>query len=266
MSGLKKDVKGGGKNIYLKIMNGKIVQTVTADIEGAVKRTNKMGAEVHEMLYTALEMKITNIAVITGKFGKELEVKGNADGQNFVIQTSASGGYAYGFFTRMPNLDFNKVTEIRTYMIEDKENKGKFNHVIVLYQQKEEGGKFEKIESAFSKDSEQQVPMMTKVPDPKDPKKDLLVNGKPVWSDTDRIEFFEAIIYGEGGINETLIQLFGSPEEVAQSQESGNEYKDDVDVDTEAEAEKESAGKKLTASTAKDAVKANAKEVKGKKK
>jgi len=263
MSGLKKDVKGGGKNIYLKIMNGKIVQTVTKETEGAVMRVNKMGADVYELLYTALEMKITNIAVVTGKFGKELEVKGNADGQNFVLQTSASGGYAYGFFTRMPNLDFNKVTEIRTYMIEDKENKGKFNHVIVLYQQKEEGGKFEKIESAFSKDSEQQVPMLTKVPDPKDPKKDLLVNGKPVWSDTDRIEFFEAIIYGEGGINEALIKLYGTPEEVTAASESGNDFKDDVDVEVEEEGGET---KKLTASTAKKAVAADAKGNKGKKK
>lgn len=212
MSGLSTDKKGGN-NIYLSVMNGKLVQNVNAETPGAVARQNKNNETVHELLFTGLTAKITNIALVDAKFGKELEIKANAGGQNFVIQTGASGGYAFGFFTRMPNLDFDKETEIRPYAIEDKA-KGKTNHVIVLYQD----GK--KIESAFTKDAPNGLPELTTIKDGNG--NEILKAGKPIWDDSARIEFFESIIYGEGGINDVLIKKYGSAEAKAENESPEN--------------------------------------------
>lgn len=219
--GLSTERKNSGKgNIYLKVMNGALIQDVKEGTPDAVARVNKNGETVHELKYTGLTMRITNIALIDGKFGKELEVKGNADSQNFVLQMPAGSGYAYGFLTRMVNLDFNTDTEIVPYQIVDKANPKKINNVLVLYQGTDENGKSIKIESAFTKENDfNGMPQLEKIMDAKNPEKPLLVNGKEVWSDAKRLEFFEAIIYGESGINDKLIELYGSTEEKAESED-----------------------------------------------
>lgn len=239
----------GGKNIYLKVMNGFLVQDVKEGTEGAVSRQNKNNETVHELLYTGLNMRITNIAMIDGKFGKELEVKGNSDGQNFVLQMSAGSGYAYGFLTRMPNLNFEIDTKIVPYSIPDKENPKKLSNVIVLYQGKDEKGKDKKVESAFTKENNfNGMPKLEKVLDPKDPSKALLVNGKEVWSDSARLEFFESIIYGEGGINETLIKLYGNPSE--QENENKEDFGNEPEINEEELTESKSGASELNVSKA----------------
>jgi len=249
--GLSTDKRGESKNIYLKVMGGKLIQDVKAGTEGAETRTNKNGETVHELKYTSLTAKITNIAIIAGKFGKELEVKANADGQNFVLQMPAGSGYAYGFLTRMPNLDFTIDTEIVPFAIPEKKDgvlTGKTKNVVVLYQGKDEKGKAIKVESAFTEQNNfNGMPPLEKLKNPKDETQDLLVKGAPVWSDAARIEFFENIIYGEGGVNEKLISLYGAADATADVNETSDanaEINDD-------ELEREESGAAVNAAAAK---------------
>lgn len=226
-NGLSTGRRNGGSNIYLKVMNGKLVQTVKEGTPNSVQRLNKNNETVFELLFTGLTARITNIALIDGKFGKELEVKAKTGEQAFVIQTPSSGGYAYGFFTRMTNLDFEKDTEIVPYAIEDK-NTGKTNHVIVLYQD----GK--KVEPAFTKDAPNGLPPLETIKGADG--KEVLKNNKPIWDDSKRIEFFSDIVYGTGGVNETLIALYGTPEEVAAGEDK-EDFLDDTTAPTEATEE-----------------------------
>lgn len=267
MSGLSTEKKGGN-NIYLKVMNGKLVQTVKADTEGAIERVNKEGATVHELHYTGVTALIKNIAIIDAKFGKELEVKMSTGGQNFVIQTAASGGYAYGFFTRMSNLDFTKETEIRPFAIPNEKDKTKTNHVIVLYQA-DESGKMVKVESAFTKENPNGLPALETIKDAKGA--DVLKAGKPIWDDTKRLEFFESIIYGDNGVNDALIALYGTAEQSVANESKDNFLEevnapihssgDDNALDFDAEADKQ----KEAILTADKAVKAEPKKAAAKK-
>lgn len=272
MSGLSTEKRnGGGGNIYLKVMAGMLVQDVKEGTEGAVERLNKNKERVFELLYTGLTMRITNIAIIEGKFGKELEVKGNNEGQNYVLQTPAGSGYAYGILTRMVNLDFNLDTEIVPYQIAEKKDgvlTGKTNNIIVLYQGLDEAtGKAKKIESAFTKENDfNGMPQIVKLKDPKDPTKDLLKQGKPVWDDSERIEFFENIIYGENGINDKLISLYGSAQSQSNSEDkSGLGNEDESDLEN-AELEKSKQGNAVDTTKAKAVAKANDDTKKSKKK
>lgn len=207
--GLLTDTKQGN-NIYLSVMDGKLVQKVKEGTEGAISRTNKNNEVVHELKYTGLKGFITNIAISDGKFGKDLEIKVKTGSQNFVIQTSASGGYAYGVLTKMVNLDFEKQTEIRPFSIPSEKDKTKNNNFLVLYQD----GK--KIESAFTRENPNGLPELKTIKDGTG--KEILKNGKAVWDDSERITFFEAIIYGEGGINDKLISLYGNTATVKEAE------------------------------------------------
>lgn len=120
---------------------------------------------------------------------------------NFVIQTQASGGYAFGFLARVPNIDFTREVQIRPFAIEDKETK-KIKNFLVVYQNNT-SGKSEKVPALFTKEEPNELPPLEK----------KTIKGTLVWDDTERIIFFENMIYAPGGVNDLLIKLSGVKKE-----------------------------------------------------
>lgn len=200
MEGLETN-KGASNYTYLQIINGALALRCKEGEAGAVERVNKNGDKVFEKIYTGVTGKITLISISDEKYGKELHVVVKKGGNNFVVQTQASGGYAFGFLSRVPNIDFTREVQIRPFAIEDKETK-KIKNFLVVYQNNE-AGKSEKVAPFFTKDVPNDLPALEQI----------TVKNKLVWDDTERIIFFENMIYAPDGVNDQLIKLSGVKQE-----------------------------------------------------
>ncbi len=196
--GLRQEENKTGNTTFLQIINGKLAVRVPEGVQGSTKRTNKSGKEVYELLYSVVEGLITNVSISeAGEFGKELHIKLVNEGEVYVIQTGASGGNAFGFLSRVPNINFAEMVELRPYAILDKAT-NKTKSYFIAYQKNAEG-KYTKLDSAFTKENPNGLPELKKIK----------FQGKDVFDDTDRITFFEQMIYGKDQVNDMLIAMYG---------------------------------------------------------
>jgi hypothetical protein len=176
----KKDNKGGVNFRYFKIFSGKLVENVSAETEGATTRVNAVGNTVHELSFTGYEGYLKNVSIVESEkadFGKQLQIHLEDMGENVLLQLPVSGGYAYGFLSKLPNADLTKPMELRPYEIEDKAT-GKKRHFLVIYQDGE------KVEAFFTKENPNDLPQL----------EEKTIKGKKVWDDSERIFFFEQML------------------------------------------------------------------------
>ena len=196
MEGLSTGNSSGANYRYMSIMNGKLVLRAKEGDTGAVSRVNKNGDTVHELLFTGVTGMIRLVTMEDGKFGKELHIVVRAGKTDYVLQTPANGGYAFGFLCRVLNIDFTLPIEIRPFSITDETTK-KTKNLTVVYQ-KGKGYEKDKIPSAFTKEAPNGLPEL----------KQVTVKGQTIWDDTERVEFFEQLIYSDGGLNEQLAAMY----------------------------------------------------------
>ena len=187
MQGLENDTNRGN-NTYLSIINGKFALKVAEKTEGAIERTNKNGKIVFEKYFTGVTGFIKNVGISDGDFGKELHITVANGDNNFAIQIPASGGYSFGFLCRIPNINFTENATLKPFSIE--QENGKIKNFLVVYQNDK------KVISAFSKESPNGLPSL----------EEKTIKGNKIWDDTLRIEFFEEMIHGSGGVSELLAQ------------------------------------------------------------
>lgn len=186
----KAKVKGSSK--YYSIFEGTFRRVVTPDTEGAVKRTNKNGRDVYEMVLEALDGYITRMYVYTHAEYKEQLVITLMDKDGlYVIELPLNSGYASSFLTRVENIDFKRPVELRPYEIADKTDAEKKNRFLIPYQAPEgaaEGAKLEKVLPKYTKEQPGDMPQAIK----KERK------GKPTeWDFTPVVDFLEALVMGK---------------------------------------------------------------------
>ena len=112
----------GGSVIYLRIANGKVVETVTADHEKAVMRINKNNKTVYERHDDFVEGVITSMHERTGEIGgeetKELNVRIHSGGEDFQLSLKEGSRQWSSFAMRLPNLDLTKPVRFSPYDFE----------------------------------------------------------------------------------------------------------------------------------------------------
>ena len=204
--GLANESDGGGN--FLQVLFGQIVKKVPAGTEGAIQRTNKLGRVVHELQFNALEGTLKKIWVYESSEYQDSWVFVIDDGKNeYSLTVPYSSSYANGLLTRLPNVKFERPLKIKSYFIEGDD--GKFRGYLAVHQDGE------KVLPYFTKEEPHGLPAM----------KQIIVSGKEVWDDTDRLKFLRKMV--DEKINPKLAELYpvdhveAEPEEPTTSKEEG---------------------------------------------
>ena len=169
--------------IFLRIADGKIIETVDAGTEGAVKRTTKPSDE-HPQGREVWERRDGYVdGVITSMFHTEREYKGDKIteltirlrdvDEHYSLKVNKGNRYWVGIMSRLPNVNFQKPIRFAPYDFEGKDDAtgGKRQVIgINLYQNGE------KVDPAWSKTNPGDLPQGKKV----------RVNGKDVWDFEER--------------------------------------------------------------------------------
>mgnify|MGYP005608742939 FL=1 len=168
--------------IYLRIADGKIVETVEAGTDGAIKRTTKPSDE-HPNGREVWERRDGYVdGVITSMFHTEREYKGEKitelsirlrdKDEHYSLKVNKGNRYWVGILSRLPNVNFQKSVRFSPYDFEGKDDHGGTRRVIGinLFQGAE------KIDPAWSKTSPGDLPQG----------KQVRVNGKDVWDFEER--------------------------------------------------------------------------------
>lgn len=170
-----------GKPVYLRIAEGKIVETVEEGTPGAVKRTTKNGKEVWERRDGYVD------GLITSMYNKEREYNGEVmhslvirlrdKDEHYSLEVNKGSRYWVGILTRLPNVNLQKPVRFSPYDFEGKDDKGGMRKVIGinLYQGDQ------KIDPAWSKTNPGDLPQG----------KQVRVNGKDVWDFEARDQFLD---------------------------------------------------------------------------
>lgn len=168
--------------IYLRIADGKIVETVEAGTEGAIKRTTKPSDE-HPNGREVWERRDGYVdGVITSMFHTDREYKGDKitelnirlrdKDEHYSLKVNKGNRYWVGILSRLPNVNLQKSVRFSPYDFEGKDDSGGTRRIIGinLFQ----GG--EKIDPAWSKTYPGELPQG----------KQVRVNGKEVWDFEER--------------------------------------------------------------------------------
>lgn len=164
----------GDGRTFLNTFKGKFTKRGNEDTEGAVKRTNKNGKEVWELLFDTLS------DVVIQEFEKRnsdeygfswnIKLADTHSDETFTLTLPYSGRVTMGLFFRLPNTDINKPLTMKLYYFEEEDKTA-----LVIYQ----GGK--KVEAFWHKENQGDMPDLEK----------KVVNGKDVWDSTERMAFIE---------------------------------------------------------------------------
>ncbi len=167
----------------MNIFDGKFAIRCKENTANAVKRTNKLGKEVHELHYESLSnVIITSITKVDNKdygFGWEIGLS-EADEQ-FILNLPYSGRQTNGLFRRLPNIDLKSPITLNSYKIEDDKKPDTYKTFLTVYQ----GGK--KVDTYFTKENPNGLPQL----------EIIKVKGKDTWDDTKQMEFIEKMINTE---------------------------------------------------------------------
>lgn len=167
--------------VYLRIAEGKIVETVDESTSGAVSRTTKPSDE-HPNGRTVWERKDDYVdGVITSIYRKEREYKGElmnslavrmADkGESYLLEIKEGSRYWSSFLLRLPNIDLSKSVRVSPYDFTDKEGRRVIGLNVL-----QNGNK---VEPKWNKTSPGDLPQG----------KQVRVNGKTVWDFEDRDQY-----------------------------------------------------------------------------
>lgn len=191
--------------IFLRIADGKIVETVSADHPKAVKRINKNSKEVFERLDDYVEGTITSIYGRTheynGEESKELCIRIQGDGETYQLSLKEGSRYWSGFAVRMPNLDLTKPVKFSPYSFTDKES-GSNVQGINLFQGEQ------KIQPRFTKENPGKMPQGVQVP----------FQGKLKWDFYERDQFLIKVVDHFAGVLKASSEaLYGESGTVTQA-------------------------------------------------
>jgi hypothetical protein len=165
-----------GKPVYLRVAEGKIVETVTEGVPGAVHRTTKNGKEVWERRDDYVD------GIITSMYHKEREYNGEVmhsliirlrdKDEHYSLEVSRGSRYWVGIMMRLPNLTMEKPVRFAPYDFDGKDDVGALKKIIGI-------NLFQagvKIDPKWTKTTPGDLPQGKKV----------RVNGKDVWDFEDR--------------------------------------------------------------------------------
>ena len=168
-------------SIFLRIAEGKIVETVTPDHPNAVKRINKNGKEVHERIDDFVEGVITFMKPdkreYNGEEINELKVWIQDGSDSYILSLKDGSRYWSAFAIRLPNVDVKKPVKFAPFSFTDKTTG---DHVVGmnLFQGAE------KVQPRFTKDNPGKMPQGVQVP----------FQGKMKWDFYARDQFLASVI------------------------------------------------------------------------
>lgn len=162
--------------VYFNIIDGKFCINVPEGTEGAKSRINKNGKVVHEVYHDSFTGLLTGIRVTESlEYGKSWNFDFVAGGEEYTLKLSYSNSFAQNFLKMLPNIDLSKEFKITpvTKVVEGKNQSSLFIN--------QDG---ESVKHAFTRENPNGMPDLVKVK----------VSGKETWDDSDRLEFFEAMV------------------------------------------------------------------------
>lgn len=168
-------------SIFLRIADGKVVETVTPDHPNAVKRINKVGKEVHERLDDFVEGVITFMKQdkreYNGEDINELKIWMRSDNEAYQLSLKEGSRYWSAFAIRLPNLDLTKPVKFSPFSFTDTKTG---DHVVGmnLFQGDQ------KIQPRFTKENPGKMPQGVQVP----------FQGKLKWDFYERDQFLKKVI------------------------------------------------------------------------
>lgn len=168
----------GASRIYLSISDGKIAQRCDENEQGAIKCSNKEGTSTwYEKRYGNVSGYIKDVTKRlpdNPKFGPQLQILIEDEGELFQLQMPWSSRYSNGFFKCMPNIDVSRKIEFNPWM-KVVDNAKKTALYLKHY------GDQDSIPWAWTKDDPKDLPPMVKIK----------VKGVETWDDSDQQEYFE---------------------------------------------------------------------------
>ena len=169
------------RKTYLTVFDGKFTRRVDEGTIGAVSRMTKPvsgeGKLVHELYYSNLSGKITDIYTRDGIYGKTWNIDISDGTEKYSLQFGYSDGLAIAFLKMLPNVNLDKdVVFSVTKKLDPKDNKEKTSLFL-----NQDG---EPIKHAYSLANPNGLPEM----------KMIVVNGKEVWDSTERLAFLQNMV------------------------------------------------------------------------
>ena len=167
--------QSGGNGVFLSITNGKLVRQFKQPTDKSVKRTNKMGREVHEEFYDSLTGYISDIKTKESEYGKFWVVILKDDKYTYFLEMKYSSGYAVSFLKALPNVSFSEHVTLTPKLTIDGDKKSS----VVFINQNGVG-----LKHFWNKANPGELPQL----------KQIKVKGVNVWDDSDRMLYLENYI------------------------------------------------------------------------
>jgi len=161
---------------FITILGGKLCQRVNENVEGAIKRVNKLGNTVYEKFYSSFTGKLIDIKVQDGTYGKTWNFVFRDKEEPYTLQLSYSNSFSTALLKMLPNIDLAREMKISPSV---KEVDGKDRSSLFVNQD----GKA--IKHAYSREHPNGMPDMEQ----------LTVKGVLVWDDTKRLEFLDKMVH-----------------------------------------------------------------------
>lgn len=169
------------RKTYLTVYDGKFTRRVEEGTIGAVSRMTQPkkgeGKMVHELYFSNLSGKITDIYTRDGAYGKTWNIDINDGTEKYSLQFGYSDGLAIAFLKMLPNVNLDEdVVFSISKKFDPKDNKEKTS--LFLNQNNEP------IKHAFTMALPNGLPEM----------KMVVVNGEEKWDSTERLAFLQNMV------------------------------------------------------------------------
>lgn len=166
---------GGVNTTYLNVADGNLVRQHKQANERTTERLTKTGKLVFEERFKDLTAKLETISTRTNDYGTQWQLEFIDGDATYIVSLPYSSRYASSFLKALPNIDLTKEVRFMPWAMKDKLDATKTITGITLYQDGE------KIAPAYTKESPNGLPQMTKIK----------VKGKEQWDDSAMMEFLE---------------------------------------------------------------------------
>jgi len=167
--------QSGGNGVFLSITNGKLVRQFKQPTDKSVKRTNKMGREVHEEFYDSLTGYISDIKTKESEYGKFWVVILKDDKYTYFLEMKYSSGYAVSFLKALPNVSFSELVTLTPKLTIDGDKKSS----VVFINQNGVG-----LKHFWNKANPGELP----------PLKQIKIKGVLTYDDSERMEYLEEYV------------------------------------------------------------------------
>jgi hypothetical protein len=180
---------GGGN--YYTVADGKLIKRVKEPTAFSKERTTKTGKQVHEEFYKDVSGRIVSATLKEGEYGKDWQIRlEDADGEASIVTMRHGSRYVTDLGKKLPNIDMTQQVWLAPYDFVDSETGKRRSGFTITQGGPNKVGR--KIESAYTKDSAEQLPQMQQV----------RIKGQMVWDSTDLDEAIDALIVKYcGGVN-----------------------------------------------------------------